>query len=265
MDKLIGLVGNIEQAIRYFLIGVAIVGLILLAQADPTSFRKWGEANLLLAAGLTVAIGVVTYSLYRLAWWTIGDWLAWIAGWSAPSLHPTVTPTAPPAPVAPAAPVGGAPVAAPAPIVPPVPAAASFPKWHWLWKWAPLTWKRWNSREFYPTPYARFLRWRNSEKFITSPISGYLFMRWAVAHFGVMFGVSCIVATCLAADSSIVSDHKLLFRWAGTATIVVGFLQQLFLFRVERELMRESMEFDAFKDKRDKKDPLIQMMTGSGH
>ncbi|MCY1220866.1 hypothetical protein D9M69_482760 [compost metagenome] len=88
MERLAGLISNIEFSIRYLLSGVVVYAIYLLGLTQPSSQIAWIEAHPGLAGFIAASIGFVAYSLYRITFWIIGDWIAWKLGLSAPSLEP---------------------------------------------------------------------------------------------------------------------------------------------------------------------------------
>lgn len=87
MDKLAGLISNIELSIRYLLSGVAVYAIYLLGLCDASAHIEWISKQPLLAAFVAGSIGFASYSLYRIVFWIIGDGLAWLSGISAPALE----------------------------------------------------------------------------------------------------------------------------------------------------------------------------------
>lgn len=88
MDKLLGFVSEIEQAIRYVLSGAMIVAIGLLSRSEPFATVGWAERNSLLAGVIVIGVGVAAYTVYRIAFWVVGDCMAWRSKASAPSLQP---------------------------------------------------------------------------------------------------------------------------------------------------------------------------------
>lgn len=86
MDKIAGLISNIELFIRYLLSGVAIYAIYLLGLCDSSAHITWISKQPLLAAFIASTIGFTLYSIYRLVFWIIGDGIAWFLGLSAPSI-----------------------------------------------------------------------------------------------------------------------------------------------------------------------------------
>ncbi len=87
MDKLAGLISNLELAIRYLLSGVAVYAIYLLGLCDPAPHIEWIGKQPIQAAFASVAVGFTVYSLYRIIFWVVGDGAAWLSGISAPSLE----------------------------------------------------------------------------------------------------------------------------------------------------------------------------------
>ena len=87
MDKLVGLISNIELSIRYLLSGVAIYAIYLMGLRDVSSHLEWIGEQPLLAAFVTGAVGFVAYSIYRIIFWVVGDGIAWLLRLSAPALE----------------------------------------------------------------------------------------------------------------------------------------------------------------------------------
>lgn len=86
MDKLAGLISNVELSIRYLLSGVAVYATYLLGLFDPTFHIEWISKRPVLAAFVAGALGFTVYSLYRIIFWVVGDGIAWLTRISAPSL-----------------------------------------------------------------------------------------------------------------------------------------------------------------------------------
>lgn len=87
MDKLAGLISNLELFIRYLLSGVAVYAIYLLGLCDPAPHIEWLSKQPVLAAFVAGAAGFAVYSLYRIIFWVVGDGVAWLAHISAPSLE----------------------------------------------------------------------------------------------------------------------------------------------------------------------------------
>lgn len=87
MDKLAGLISNIELSIRHLLSGVAVYAIYLLGLCEPTPHIEWIAEHPVLAAFIAGAVGFTVYSLYRIVFWVVGDGIAWQLGISAPSLE----------------------------------------------------------------------------------------------------------------------------------------------------------------------------------
>jgi hypothetical protein len=87
MDKLAGLISNLELSIRYLLSGVAVYAIYLLGLCDPTIHIEWIGKQPVLAAFVAGAVGFTAYSLYRIIFWVIGDGVAWLLRISAPSVE----------------------------------------------------------------------------------------------------------------------------------------------------------------------------------
>lgn len=86
MDKLAGLISNLELFIRYLLSGVAVYAIYLLSLCNPSPHIEWIGEQPVLAAFFAGAAGFAAYSLYRIIFWVVGDGAAWLTGISAPSL-----------------------------------------------------------------------------------------------------------------------------------------------------------------------------------
>ena len=86
MDKITGLISNIEFFIRHLLSGVAIYAIYLLSLCDSSLQIEWISNKPLIAAFIATAIGFTFYSIYRLLFWVMGDGIAWLLGFSAPSI-----------------------------------------------------------------------------------------------------------------------------------------------------------------------------------
>lgn len=87
MDKLLGLLSGLEQAIRYLLTGAVISGIVLMSLHKPDEVLVWAGANLVLGAVFLVVIGATAYTVYRVIFWVIVDRIAWCRDWSAPALR----------------------------------------------------------------------------------------------------------------------------------------------------------------------------------
>ena len=81
-----GLISNIEQAIRYLVSGAMLVAVWLLALADPGTPIRWAEKNTLLAVSVIAVTGFLGYTLYRTSCWLLVDRIAWSFRWSAPAI-----------------------------------------------------------------------------------------------------------------------------------------------------------------------------------
>ena len=86
MDKLAGLITNIELAIRYLLSGTAVYAIYLLGLSNPCPHITWIAQHPLPSAFVTIALGFTIYSIYRTVFWVVGDGLAFQFNLSAPSL-----------------------------------------------------------------------------------------------------------------------------------------------------------------------------------
>jgi len=84
MDRLLGLLANLEAAIRYLLTGVVVGAVWLAAQTDPGPSVAWALMNKSAALGAVLASGFLSFVLYRLIFWAVGDYVAWWSGASAP-------------------------------------------------------------------------------------------------------------------------------------------------------------------------------------
>ncbi|MBD3647445.1 MAG: hypothetical protein HUJ31_08360 [Pseudomonadales bacterium] len=87
MNELARLVTNLEIAIRYLLTGVVVTSLLILSIENGLLVLRWMQDNLVATGALTAAMGFITFSLYRMFFWTLADFIAWKAGLSAPSLY----------------------------------------------------------------------------------------------------------------------------------------------------------------------------------
>ena len=87
MDKLAGLITNIELAVRYLLSGIAVYAIYLLGLSNPFPHIAWIAQHALPSAFITFALGFTIYSIYRILFWVIGDALAFHFKLSAPSLN----------------------------------------------------------------------------------------------------------------------------------------------------------------------------------
>lgn len=79
----------------------------------------------------------------------------------------------------------------------------------------------------YALPYAHFVTWRYSREF-SKRLSGYLRMRWSVAHFVLLFGITLLLASQLAQHLSPVSSNAWLVLALGLVCFVLGIWQCLF-------------------------------------
>lgn len=86
MDKLVGLISNIELAIRYLLSGIAIYTIYLLRLTEPRPYFQWIVEHSLLAFFISAVLGFTVYSFYRILFFILGDGVAWLIKISAPSL-----------------------------------------------------------------------------------------------------------------------------------------------------------------------------------
>ena len=87
-----------------------------------------------------------------------------------------------------------------------------------------------------------FLRWRYESKFSASSLPGYLTYRWSAAHFAILSGVSAIVARLLAEVGAFVERNATAVLIAGGVCILIGLWQCFFLFRMERELCKDTSQ-----------------------
>ena len=86
MDKLVGLISNIELAIRYLLSGLAVCTIFLLGLTKPGPYLQWIIQHSLLTFFISAALGFAIYSFYRILFFIVGDGFAWMFKLSAPSL-----------------------------------------------------------------------------------------------------------------------------------------------------------------------------------
>lgn len=82
------LVSRIEIAIRYLLTGSVVSLLVVFARTDYESVLKSAAEKETISAGIAIFAGFIAFTLYRLVLWTLGDFIAWKIGWSAPSVFP---------------------------------------------------------------------------------------------------------------------------------------------------------------------------------
>lgn len=96
--------------------------------------------------------------------------------------------------------------------------------------------KAWWKPQNYPRRYAEFLRMRHID-LCHEKVSSYLFLRWSYSHFIIIVGLVATTAAMTHDDISVLASHPLIARAvlvAGFVLVVIGFLQQVFLFRVEK-------------------------------
>lgn len=86
MNELAKVISTIEVAIRYLLTGAVVSAVGALSMSDYYHWFAQAAKNETAAAAVITVSGFVAFTSYRLVLWTLGDALAWKAGWSAPSL-----------------------------------------------------------------------------------------------------------------------------------------------------------------------------------
>ncbi len=69
MDKLLGLISNIELSIRYLLSGAVVATIWLLSRDDPKEIMDLAEHNQIIAGVAVIVIGATAYTTYRAAFY----------------------------------------------------------------------------------------------------------------------------------------------------------------------------------------------------
>jgi len=77
MDKLVGLISNIELAIRYLLSGLTVCTIFLLGLTKPGPYLQWIIQHSLLTFFISAALGFVIYSFYLLYHDAYSQFLQW--------------------------------------------------------------------------------------------------------------------------------------------------------------------------------------------
>ena len=81
---------------------------------------------------------------------------------------------------------------------------------------------------------------------LASPLSRYLYYRWATVHFAFMVSIASLIAVYfLTEQQSLFDKHETLVKRVSWGVLGAGVWQAMFLFRVERNLMSESRWLDA--------------------
>lgn len=80
-------ISSLELAIRYLLTGAVVAVLFVFRLSDYKGILSIAESNEVTTTLVVVLVGMATFSIYRIFFWTAGDFIAWKLKWSAPSLH----------------------------------------------------------------------------------------------------------------------------------------------------------------------------------
>lgn len=86
MDAISKIVTSLEVAIRYLLSGAVVSTLVAMSHTEYPLVLIFVAKEPLIATILVSIVGFIAFTLYRLIMWTVADFIAWKAGWSAPSL-----------------------------------------------------------------------------------------------------------------------------------------------------------------------------------
>lgn len=86
MNELAKVIATIEVATRYLLTGAVVSAVFTLGMPDYRHWFAWAAENEPATAAMIAVSGFVAFTSYRVVLWTLGDALAWRAGWSVPSL-----------------------------------------------------------------------------------------------------------------------------------------------------------------------------------
>lgn len=87
MPAIANIISSLETAIRYLLTGATVVVIAVLSRDDYGGFLAWGvfhPQSTLLASAFA---GFLAFTVYRMAFWVVGDGIGFIFGWSAPSAN----------------------------------------------------------------------------------------------------------------------------------------------------------------------------------